>query len=353
MKNILRFIALFLLLFPCAAAAQKFTWSVDFGSVFDNREGDHLYTPTETYFFTNLAPEIGVAFSDADRIAGGAVWNQPIGREWDGYRISPTLYYRHTGAKWSFSMGMFPRTQLHEPLPGFLWCDSLTYFQKNIRGVLVQYHSGRNFADLYLDWRQMQTERKREAFNIVLHGQWHPRGGDFFAGGHVMMNHFALTKNSGPAQHIVDNFVVNPYVGVDLGQRTALDSLYIRAGAIMTIERNRAYDHWKTPAGAWLDAVAEWKWLGARNSLYIGGAQQPSRATCGSLLYQGEPYYASKFYNRTDLYAHVYRNRWVDLEASLNFNFAKDNFTFYQRLILRVYISNIVNSGPKRTRIRL
>ena len=56
-----------------AAQAQKLTWSVDFGSVFDNREGDKTYTRAETYFFTSLAPEIGLQFTRRDRIAGGVV----------------------------------------------------------------------------------------------------------------------------------------------------------------------------------------------------------------------------------------------------------------------------------------
>lgn len=320
------------------ASAQKLTWSVDFGSVFDNREGDHTYTPTETHFFTNLAPEIGIAFSNRDRIAGGVVWNQPIGREWEGNRVSPTLYYRHEDRRWSLSMGMFPRTQLREQLPGFLWCDSLTYFQRNIRGALVQYHSREAFIDFYLDWRQMQTERDREAFNIVFHGQWSPGGGKFFVGGHAMMNHYALTKHSPADQHIVDNFMANPYVGIDLSRSTALDSLSVRAGAVMTIERNRAYDNWTSPAGAWVDAVAEWRWLGIRNTFYVGGKLLPSYGEFGSQLYQGEPFYSSSFYNRTDVYAYIVRNRWVNLEAALDFNVAKGSFIFYQRLLLRVYL---------------
>ncbi|MDE5941831.1 MAG: hypothetical protein K2H14_06940 [Muribaculaceae bacterium] len=330
----------------CVAAAsfffnawgQKLTWSIDFGSVFDNREGDNSYTPTETYFFTNLAPEIGVAFSERDRISGGVVWNQPIGREWGGARVSPTLYYRHEARRWSLSMGMFPRTHLHEPLPGFLWCDSLTYFQHNIRGVLAQYHSPSAFVDFYLDWRQMQTTTQREAFNIVFHGQWAPRAGRFFIGGHLMMNHYALVKHSPANQHIVDNFLVNPYVGVDLSGDTPLDSLYVRAGGLLTVERNRAYDNWTAPGGGWFDVVAEWRWLGVRNSLYAGKRLLPSYSEFRGALYPGEPFYSSPFYNRTDIYARIVRNRWVDLEASLDFNVARNSFIFYQRIMLRVYL---------------
>lgn len=322
------------------AMGQKLTWSVDFESMFDNREGDSDITETKTYIFTNLAPEIGLKFTDTDRIAGGVVWNQPIGNEWEGHKISPTLYYRHEGKRWSASMGMFPRKQLRRELPNFLWNDSLVYFQRNIRGVLVQYSSPEAFVDFYLDWRQLQTSNKREAFNIVFHGEWQPQQRAFFVGGHAMMNHFALVKNAPENQHIVDNFVVNPYVGLDLGKATGLDSLMVRAGALLTIERNRAYADWKIPGGAWVEFVGQWKWLGVKNSLYAGGKLFPSYAEHGSLLYQGEPFYQTGFYNRTDVYASIIRNKWVDLQASLDFNVTKDSFIFYQRLMLRVYLGN-------------
>ncbi len=342
MKSSKIFLALLILATPLSAVAQELTWALDYESTFDNREGDSDYTPAETLFFSNLAPEVGLQFSDSDRIAGGVVWNQPIGCEWDGALVSPTLYYRHdNAARWAVTMGMLPRTLLHEELPNFLWSDSLSYFQRNIRGILLQYTDRRSFVDFYLDWRQMQTETEREAFNIVVHGQWHPGNGDFFVGGNAMMNHFALTKNSTPDEHIVDNFVVNPYVGIDLSRATALDSLRVRAGALLTVERNRAYDDWSTPIGVWADVRAEWRWLGLYNSFYAGGRQMQSPG--GSLLYQGEPFYRSKLYNRTDVYANVLRNRHVELKASLDFNITEGSFIFYQRLTLRIYLNNKIH----------
>lgn len=322
-------------------SAQKFYWDIDLEAVFDNREGSHDITPTETYFFTNLAPEVGLDFGHYGRIGGGVVWNQPIGNEWDGYKISPTLYYRYESQRWNFSMGMFPRRQLIQELPGFLWGDSLTYHQKNIRGALVQYRAGRSFAELYLDWRQMQTERKREAFNIVVHGQWQPQGKVLYIGGHAMMNHYALQKHAPADQHIVDNFLVNPYLGVDLSGKTALDSLNFRAGPLATIERNRALGGWAHAVGGWLEAIAEWRFLGLKNTLYAGQALLPSYAEFASALYPGDPFYQKKFYNRTDIYARVIRNKFVELDASLDFHVSPGSFIFYQRLLLRVYFSSL------------
>ncbi len=356
---------LFTIVIALTARGIDFTWDVDFSSVFDNREGDHDVTATKTYFFTNLAPEVGLRFSREDRIAGGVVWFQPIGCQWDGHRVSPTLYYRHDGKRWRFSMGMFPRGQLVEEMPGFLWSDSLRYSQNNIRGALVQYVAPKGYFEAYVDWRGMQTEKQREAFNIVFHGQMSPRRNWLNFGGYAQMNHYALQKNPPADQHIVDNFLVNPYVGADLGRIAGTDSLTIKAGLLMTLERNRAEADggWRTPAGFHMTAVWEWRWLGLRNSLYVGKPLFPSynypspefldngkpHATeeeiavnpvvwspMGPGLYQGEPFYQKCFYDRLDVYAYILRRKHVSLMASLDFNITPGSFIFYQRLLLRV-----------------
>lgn len=341
MKFVKTVFVVFLLLWSVGLQmhAVEPTWSVDFGSVFDNREGDDTYTAAKTFFFTNLAVEGGIKFTDSDRISAGAVWNQPIANTVDGATVRPTLYYRHSSRLWSLSLGMFPRTQLRQQLPNFLWSDSLTYFQHNIRGALVQYHSPTAFIDFYLDWRQHQTDTKREAFNIVFHGEWQPGAKHFLVGGHLLMNHYALTRNAPDNMHIVDNFMANPYVGADFSCATALDSLTVKVGAIATFERNRGNElGWQVPVGAWVELLCEWRWLGLKNSFYAGGRQMPCYGEFGASLYQGEPFYQSKFYNRTDIYARIWHNRWVDVQASLDFNFAQKSFIFYQRLSARVYL---------------
>lgn len=350
--------------FSYTAGAERpaFQWDVDFLSVFDNREGDHDITATKTWFFTRLAPEVGLKFGESDRIAGGVVWYQPIGCEWEGHKVSPTLYYRHEGKRWRFSMGMFPRRQLIEEIPHYLWSDSLQYTQANIRGAMVQYAGDKGWLDFYIDWRGMQTERQREAFNLVFHGQMSPRNDWWNFGGYLQMNHYALQKNAPEDQHIVDNFLVNPYVGVDLGRKVGADSLTVRAGLLMTVERNRALpgDSWATPAGFNLDILWHYRWFGVKNSLYIGKPLFPSYNYPGAAyggngkewdgdslnpvvynplglgLYLGEPFYQKRFYDRLDIYADILRTRNVGLRAALNFNFTPGSMIFYQRLILCV-----------------
>lgn len=321
------------------------TWHIDLGATFDNREGDGQHTASETYFITSLAPEIGLKFTKHDRIAGGAVWIQPIENTIKNGKIYPTLYYRHEGEKWKFSMGMFPMSQLRQPLPGFLWSDSLTYYQKNLRGALLQYQTKLGFFDAYIDWRGIQSKKQREAFNIVFHGEFHKEKNLFLAGGYAMMNHLAKTFNADENQYVIDNFLINPYLGIDLSHKIPIDSLVIKGGGLITVERHRKTGNWVTPGGFWLEVLGEWKFLGLRNSLYRGGKLFPMYGEFGNLLYQGEPYYASSFYDRLDVYGKLYHNKFVEIEAQLNFNFTKEGFMFYQRLLLNVDIGNLTGKN--------
>lgn len=321
-----------------SVCAQSVKWSVDFNTVFDNREGDRKYTATKTYFRTQLAPEIGLRINDEHSIAGGAVWNQPIGCEWEDYKISPTLYYRFSGMNgWRFSFGMFPRTQLIQQMQDYIWSDVNYYNQRNIRGVLIQYQKPDGYFETVVDWRGMQTKKQRESFNVIARGEWNKPGKVLLTGGVAMMNHLALQEDAPEDQYIVDHFIVNPYVGVNLETVTPLDSFTIKAGPLMSMIRNRADRKWKVPCGGWLEIVGEWKWLGLKNTFYAGKELSPYYTEFGEVLDQGESFYASKFYNRTDVYAYVFRNSFLNLQASLDFVFAEDNFTFYQKLLLRVY----------------
>ena len=332
-------LSIFLTLLPYAySMALEPLWNIDLGASFDNREGDNSHTAAETYFLVSLAPELGLKFTETDCIAGGAVWVQPLENTIKNGTLYPTLYYRHEGRKWKFSMGLFPMSQLREPLPGFLWSDSLTYFQKNLRGALLQYGSNNGFFDAYIDWRGMQSHTQREAFNIVFHGEFKKSRKIFLAGGYAMMNHLAKTTHAGPEQFVVDNFLVNPYIGIDLSRSVPVDSLVIKGGGLLTIERDRKKGGWTVPGGFWMEIAGEWKFLGLRNSLYAGGRLFPLYGEFGSLLYAGEPYYASSFYDRLDIYGKIYNNKFVEIEAQLNFNFTREGLMFYQRLLLHVNI---------------
>lgn len=312
-------------------------WCVDLDAVFDNREGDTKYAPAKTFFQTQLAPEIGISLQDdTHRIAAGVVWTQPIGCEWDGYRISPTVYYRFQKEGLRGVLGMFGRDMLYADLPNYIWNDSVKYAQRNVRGAFIGYRDERGYFQAILDWRGMQTDTRREAFNIIANGERTYSEGRFMLGGTAMMNHLALDKSGDPDQRVVDNFIYNPYVGINVAKITPcfLDSCTLRAGILGGLTRDRSNMQWKTPAGVWLDLDVCWKFLECKNIFYAGGKLYPYYGKFIYILDQGEPYYAASLYNRTSISATLLKRSFMDLKASLDFNVAPSYFNFYQRLIL-------------------
>lgn len=243
-----------------ALAQQQFVWSIDAGSVFENREGDDYYSPDQTITFTRLSPEVGISLlGGKHRIMGGVSWYQPLGNGWKGYKLSPTVYYSYVSPSWRISLGMLPRTQLIEQLPTVLMSDSLRYTEPNIRGALIQYLHRRGFMELALDWRSLQTDTQREAFSVYFHGRWNPTWA-LWLGGRLQVNHLAKTSNPTPDQNVNDDITVNPYVGLDLARFTPqLDSLTVRAGIMLQLERDRGTGAWQKPYGLIVDATAEWR----------------------------------------------------------------------------------------------
>lgn len=320
-------------------AQQELTWSVDFNTIFENREGDNYYSPDQTIFLTRLSPEIGVSMlGGKHNVAAGVSWIQPGGNGWNDYKLCPTLYYSYKSPTWRLAVGMLPRTMLLEPMHTVMLSDSMMYWQPNIRGVLLQYVKPRGFFELSLDWRSLQSDTQREAFNVNFNGRWNPRGA-LLVGGRVQLNHLAKTRTNTEGQGVNDDITVNPYIGLNLSRRSALDSLELKAGPIFMIERDRLYDaSWRTPCGVLVDAVAEWKWLGVKETFFAGKNLYPLYPRYGTLLNMGDPNYQAKLYSRTNVYAYIFRNQFVNLEASLDFHYTKEAFAFWQKIVLRVYI---------------
>ena len=320
------------------ANAQGFTWSVDYNAIFDNREGDRYYSNDGTIFVSRLSPEVGLSFlNGTHRVAGGVSWVQPVGSGWEGYELCPTVYYRYETPELRASFGMFPRSQFISPLPKYLLSDSIAYHQPNVRGLLIQYVKPKGYAELSLDWRSLQSENRREAFNINFNGQWNPRG-IFLVGGHAQLNHLARRKNAPATEGVNDDIMVNPYVGLDFTRKTAMDSLMIKAGALVSLQRSRLMGGWQNRAGLLVNAIAEKKRISVEETFFVGKGVMPLYPLFGTLLNMGDPYFQAPLYSRTDVSFHFIRNRFVNMEASLVFHCTEKAFGFWQQLKLRVFV---------------
>lgn len=335
------------LLLGVPASGEEFLWDINFKTIFDNREGESKVADAKTFFLTQLSPQIGISLAGGEHtVMGGIVWTQPIGCEWDGYRLSPTVYYRYSKNGLKGFLGMFPRESLFRDVPDFIWNDSTYYVQRNIRGAAIVNSGEKGFIQALLDWRGMQNKKQREAFNIIAMGEWRRNSASLWSlGGLLMVNHLALREDPPPGEGVVDNIVYNPYVAFDLHRlANKMDSLRISIGALGTLTRDREGENkWKTPLGLWIDASFRWKWLGVREELYIGGKLFPYYQKFGATLYQGEPYFSSDFYSRTELQGYIIDKKFVTLKASLDFHATSTDFIFYQRLILKINFDGSFN----------
>lgn len=317
----------------------KFEWNVGFNTFFDNREGEDTHLKNRTFFLTRLSPEVGLSMADGKhRIMGGVSWTQPIGSDWDGYKINPVLYYRYDNGSLDFSLGFAPRNGLHQRLPNYLESDSTSYFQYTFRGGFVNYSSDKGYFEGILDWRGMQAENRREAFCLIAGGEWNLMGKFLKVGGFGIMNHLARTSSPTEDEHVIDNIILNPYIGTDISSLTPFKQFEIKLGLLSSLNRNRGEGSWVNAAGFYSDINIEWWRLTLNNTLYV--SKYPLfrfYREFGSLLYDGEPYYASSLYDRLSLQGLLvgWKNI-VDLRAALDFNFTKEGLTFCQKLTLSV-----------------
>lgn len=334
-----------LLFAPMALQAQKPNpeWGGEFATVFDNREGDSKLTPARTFFLTRLSPEVGLSIDHGrHRVMGGAVWLQPIATPWREGSLSPTLYYRYRSRKVGGYMGMFPRTALLRQLPEYLVSDSTRYVQHNLRGAMIQVHSRHGFFEALCDWRGMQSASRREAFAIIAQGEW--RHGIVRLGGTAMLNHLANTKPVMEGQNVVDNMVGNLYTAIDFSPLlcpcSRWHNIRIEAGPIGSLSRDRNDRQWLSTIGLRTQINAGFWRFNLRNVTYASARPLfPLFGRFGTQLHEGEPYYSSKFYNRTELSALLtsYRDV-VALKAEADFHTTASGFMFYQRLILTLKI---------------
>src|SRR5690606_12163251 len=138
--------------------------------------------------------------------------------------------------------------------------------------------------------------------------------------------HNALTSVQNPNDHIRDNAAFNARVGVNLSEKTFLDSLDINVGALASFDRLRDVYDWRTPKGVLLGAYLAYGSFFIQDEFYFGEAQ--------SIGY-GDAFYNSKRYNRVDLGWNALKNK--NLEASLlaTFHFLPGSMSNQQVINLR------------------
>ncbi|HUH33263.1 MAG TPA: hypothetical protein VLZ28_04870 [Daejeonella sp.] len=319
----------FLLFALCLSTmAQKIEGNINLHTFADNREYMKSNRFSQTIFGARFSPEVGLLVDSVHRIRIGFNAIHEFGSSEFTAKVDPVIYYQYQKNNWDFYMGAFPRLNLLDDYPRAIFQDTFSYYRPNVEGMLVKLNTRSGRQTVWIDWTSRQTDIDRETFLFGLSGYY--KTGIFFTSHYAMMFHNAGPGISIPGDHIQDNGAAAIKLGVDLSGRTALDSLTINTGGLMSFERTRSIGDWQTPVGLLLELHAGYKRFGITNSLYLGE---------GHNLINGDKFYTAKQYNRTDISFVPIRYRNIEGKFTLSLHMLEGVTDSQQAFSLRYNLS--------------
>lgn len=307
--------------------AQKLEGSLSLHTFADNREYAKSGRFSQTIFGLRLSPEIGLLLDSVHRFRVGFNALHEFGSPKFTNHIDPVAYYEFDKQNWNFYMGVFPRHNLLSDFPRAVLTDTFNYYRPNVEGMLLKYENENWKQLLFIDWTSRQTATDRENFIFGFSG--HFKKNLFFISHHAMMLHNAGPGISIPGDHIEDNGAIALKVGLDLSKKTFLDSLTINTGGLMSFQRIRNVEGWKTPKGLLLEMQMEYRRFGIINSFYTGESHNVT---------YGDKFYTAKTYNRTDLSWRPIIYKGIEGKFTLSLHFLEGVIDSQQSFGLRYFI---------------
>ena len=313
--------------------------SLDFD--FDNTEysGSGLGS-AETLFGVSLAPVLRFEWSDKHNLGVGVNMQKMFGSSRFLDDIDLVAYYQFKGDKYGALAGLFRRENLLGRYSEAFFSNAWLVDNRVVQGLALQYSDKVGFAELVVDWNGMYSMERREQFRILFSGEGH-FAKVMYAGASAEMQHYA---NRADFQHnVVDNIVVNPYIGVDF---KAFFDFDIRLSYLQTLQRDRvAGGGWQLPMGGELFfRMSRWG-VFISNNLYVGNNLQPLYNSMGKegTIYGADLYASDPFYGTT---SGVYNRTGIGYER----NFWKDRIKVKAEMVLktdgkRLYTQQIVALG--------
>jgi len=336
----------------------RLIYDVDFDSYFDNREYKSQYQIPQTIFAFRLSPMIGVRVKDNiggdHSLKAGVRYTQPLGGDWKDAQVLPTAYYHYHYRGVNLQLGAIPYENRIWNLPDWLQYDSIAYKRANIQGALISYQDHRGYVEFMCDWRGAQSANRREMFRLLVDGQYQYKW--LMVGGLAHLNHTACSGD--PAlqaqESLYDDINLGAHLGFNFSQLTPLDSLAVKATYIGGMARDRGREKVYWPQGVLIEVYVNWWFLGVKNTTYVGQNLQPLRQSdnmgtpIGSLMCQGDPFYQATFYNRTDLFAYLYRSSFVNCYLSYNLHYEGGRLQQQQQLIVRFSLDGLMHASEGR-----
>ena len=374
MKLFIRHILLVVAASLMAATAQaqentKLLLGVNFDTFFDNTE----YTGTNlgesgTIFSARLTPTIGIEWNERNSLVVGADLFTDFGNDTKFLsKARPQLYYRFASPRVKAYAGIFDRKEMKGYYSELFFSDAYRYYENRVQGVLGQYVGERGYAELSVDWCGMYSAEARERFRVLSAGRYDiGRRRIFYAGYALQLFHFAGSEQIEGS--VVDNAIVNPYVGTTFNAFFDFD---IKLHGIVTMQRDRAVeDKMQMPGGALFQLrLSRWG-VYIDEQVYVGSDLMPyyysapnevfafgygSELYAGSTLFGTRPYWGTTdkdtlnyFFDTRIGYQNSFFDDTVRLNTFIAFQCDGANWGTRQMLQLTVNLFQKVQLTKKR-----
>ncbi len=336
-----------LLSFSALAQSEKLYLDVDFNFDFDNTEysGANIGT-SETLFGVSLDPVLRYEWDGKHNLGVGVDLQKLFGSTPFVNAANLIAFYQFCNEKYGAFAGVFRRENLLGRYSEAFFSNAWLASNRVVQGLALQYHDKIGFAELAVDWNGMYSAECREQFRILFSGE-----GRFakvmYAGATAEMHHYA---NRSTFQHnVVDDMVVNPYIGVDF---KAFFDFDICLSYLQSLQRDRlAGGGGQLPMGGELFfRMSRWG-VFISNNLYMGKNLLPlynvvgkEGTIYGADLYASDPFYGTTngIYNRTGI--GYERNFWNDrIKVKAEMVLKTDGKRLYNQQIVALG----VNLAPK------
>lgn len=298
----------------------------------DNREYKAFIPRSRTYSGTRTALDFGLNLDSLNHFIVGVNGLHEFGAKPFFGDVSPVAYYKFESRTWLFNAGAFPREGLVTNFPRALLNDTLRYFRPNIQGLLARYTNEKgNFTETgFIDWLSRQTDVDREQFMFGAEGKYQPNlYGPFYVSHYFFLMHDAGAAILLPNDHINDNGGFEIRLGLDFTHKqTTFDSLSFEAGTLVSLQRERGVNGFKTPAGFVASVYLSHKRFALFEEFYHGQ---------GSYINYGDSYYEKPTYNRIDLIYTPFLYKHLKGQFIASFHFSPGQFNDNQEVFRVTY----------------
>ena len=329
LKKIYLFIAVSIFTTTVAMAQQSLDINFSGLGFLDNREYKAFIPRSRTYSGTRTSLDFGLNLDSLHHFVVGVNALHEFGAKPFFGQVDPIAYYKYESKNWLFNAGMFPRQGVLSDYPRALLNDTLRYYRPNVQGLLARYQNEHFTETGWIDWVSRQTATEREQFIFGFSGKYKPAvKGPFYVSHYFLLMHDAGAEVLLPTDHINDNGGGQVRLGLDLSHKTVLDSLSFEAGGMMSFERERGIDGFKTPKGFVASVFLSYKRFALFDEFYKGQ---------GSNIIYGDSYYSKSTYNRLDVIYTPFLSKHIKGQFIFSFHFSPGNLNDNQQAFRITY----------------